>query len=403
MSLLSVAVVRSRADEGDHAAGARRRRWARRSARSSAACSSIPPAGRACSGSTPRSRRRCVPLTLRDGRRSRAIRTGRARSTASGTVLDRAHPRPGGARAQQGQRLGLGVRSHARMLRGLDRRRPSLFVARRAAGRRPRSSTLRLLRNRVLVGATLAILIVAGTINALMYVLSLYFQDPAALGMSALEAGLATLPAAAAHDRDHAGDHAARGQDRRRPGRGARLRSGRRRLRGARVRRGVLDVRRLRASRWWCSPVGLGVANGPASSGSTAAVSADEVGAASGISNMARYVGAAVAVAAVAMVNNAVTNNHREAGESASAALAAGLSSSALADGDLVRRRHRAHRAHGASPPPAHPRDRSRRRGSRERAHDPDRALDRLVTAPIRNPRKEPPCRLTICATPSGA
>ena len=57
---------------------------------------------------------------------------------------------------------------------------------------------LELLRNRVLVGATLAILIVAGTINALMYVLSLYFQDPAGLGMSAFEAGLATLPAAAA-------------------------------------------------------------------------------------------------------------------------------------------------------------------------------------------------------------
>ncbi len=41
---------------------------------------------------------------------------------------------------------------------------------------------------------------------------------------------------------------------------------------------------------------------------------------------MARYVGAAVAVAAVAMVSNAVTTNHREAGESASDALAAGLS-----------------------------------------------------------------------------
>jgi MFS family permease len=68
--------------------------------------------------------------------------------------------------------------------------------------------------------------------------------------------------------------------------------------------------------------VGLGIANGPAS--------ADEVGAASGISNMARYVGAAVAVAAVAMVNNAVINNHREAGESAADALAAGLASSAL-------------------------------------------------------------------------
>ena len=57
---------------------------------------------------------------------------------------------------------------------------------------------LKLLRNRVLVGATLAILIVAGTINGLMYVLSLYFQNPEALGMSAFEAGLATLPAAAA-------------------------------------------------------------------------------------------------------------------------------------------------------------------------------------------------------------
>ncbi len=76
--------------------------------------------------------------------------------------------------------------------------------------------------------------------------------------------------------------------------------------------------------------VGLGIANGPASAGSTASVSADEVGAASGISNMARYVGAAVAVAAVAMVNNAVINNRREAGESAADALAAGLASSAL-------------------------------------------------------------------------
>ena len=44
----------------------------------------------------------------------------------------------------------------------------------------------------------MAILIVAGTINALMYILSLYFQDPAGFGMSALEGGVATLPAAAA-------------------------------------------------------------------------------------------------------------------------------------------------------------------------------------------------------------
>src|SRR3954470_6452725 len=51
---------------------------------------------------------------------------------------------------------------------------------------------LRLLRNRVLVGSTIAILIVAGTINGLMYLISIYFQDPATLGMNALEAGLAT-------------------------------------------------------------------------------------------------------------------------------------------------------------------------------------------------------------------
>ena len=54
---------------------------------------------------------------------------------------------------------------------------------------------LALLRNRVLVGSTIAILIGAGTINGLMYLLSLYFQDPAALDFSPLEAGLATLPA----------------------------------------------------------------------------------------------------------------------------------------------------------------------------------------------------------------
>jgi hypothetical protein len=54
---------------------------------------------------------------------------------------------------------------------------------------------LQRLRNKLLIGATLGILIGAGTINGLMFVASLYFQDPAALGMSPLEAGLATLPA----------------------------------------------------------------------------------------------------------------------------------------------------------------------------------------------------------------
>ena len=76
--------------------------------------------------------------------------------------------------------------------------------------------------------------------------------------------------------------------------------------------------------------IGLGLANGPASSGSTSSVSADEVGQASGISNMSRYVGAAVAVAAVATINSAVAENHQAAGDSASEALAAGLAGSAL-------------------------------------------------------------------------
>jgi hypothetical protein len=76
--------------------------------------------------------------------------------------------------------------------------------------------------------------------------------------------------------------------------------------------------------------VGLGISNGPASSGSTASVKADQVGEASGISNMARYIGGSVAVAAVAMIYNAVINSHQDAGESAGESLAAGLSSASL-------------------------------------------------------------------------
>jgi EmrB/QacA subfamily drug resistance transporter len=188
---------------------------------------------------------------------------------------------------------------------------------------------LRLLRNRVLVGATLAILIVAGTINGLMYVLSLYFQDPAGLGMSAFQAGLATLPAAAAMIAitPAIAPLAAK-------------------LGGARAvvigfglaAVGFAALAFVQASwEYWAflAPlvglsIGLGLANGPASSGSTSAVSADEVGQASGISNMSRYVGAAVAVAAVATINTTVAGNRRAAGDTASEALAAGLAGSAL-------------------------------------------------------------------------
>jgi MFS family permease len=188
---------------------------------------------------------------------------------------------------------------------------------------------LSLLRNAILVGATLAILIVAGTINALMYVVSLYFQDPSGLGFSALEAGLATLPAAA-------------GMVLITPviaPLAAKIGGGKAVALGFALAALGFAVLAFVEASWtyamFVAPlvalaVGLGIANGPASSGSTASVSPDQVGQASGISNMARYVGAAVAVAAVAMVNNAVINNHLDAGESASDALAAGLSRSSL-------------------------------------------------------------------------
>jgi EmrB/QacA subfamily drug resistance transporter len=188
---------------------------------------------------------------------------------------------------------------------------------------------LKLLRNRMLVGATLAILIVAGTINAMMYVLSLYFQNPSALAMSALQAGLATLPAAAGMIAVtplitplavRIGARAAVA------------------LGFGLATAGFAALAFVHASWTYAAfvlplvalAVGLGVANGPASSASTASVSPAEVGQASGISNMARYVGASVAVAAVAMVDNAVANSHRQAGASQSEALAAGLSRASL-------------------------------------------------------------------------
>jgi EmrB/QacA subfamily drug resistance transporter len=189
---------------------------------------------------------------------------------------------------------------------------------------------LHLLRNRVLVGATIAILIVAGTINGLMYVLSLYFQNPNGLGMNAFETGLATLPAAAAMIAITPAITPL----------AVRIGAARAVVLGFGLAALGFGALAFVTESWTYAAfvvpllvlsVGLGLANGPASSGSTSSVSADQVGQASGISNMARYIGAAVAVAAVAAIDNAVANNHRAAGASASAALAAGVSAAALA------------------------------------------------------------------------
>ena len=188
---------------------------------------------------------------------------------------------------------------------------------------------LRLLRNSVLVGATLAILIVAGAINALMYVLSLYFQDPAGFELTALQTGLATLPAAAAMIAVTPLITPL----------AVKLGSGAAVALGFGLAAVALAVLTFVGSSWTYGAfvlplvvvaVGLGLANGPASSASTASVSSDEVGQASGISNMARYIGGSLAVAAVATIFSEVTDSQRQAGASPADALAAGLSRSAL-------------------------------------------------------------------------
>jgi len=184
---------------------------------------------------------------------------------------------------------------------------------------------LQLLRNALLVGSTGAILIGAGAIAGLGFLLSLYFQDPATFAMSAFQAGLATLPVAAlviaiapavtplAHKF------------------GARpvIVMG-----FALMTLGFVLLARVDPSwtYWRFLPalaaiaLGLGLSNGPSSSIATASVPIEQVGAASGISNMARYVGGAVLTAVVAGIYASVPTTGAGAGD----ALATGLSRSSI-------------------------------------------------------------------------
>ena len=75
--------------------------------------------------------------------------------------------------------------------------------------------------------------------------------------------------------------------------------------------------------------VGMGMSNGPASSASTACVPVEQVGEASGVSNMARYVGAAVATALAATIYSSVTANQTADGLPTGEALTAGLPATA--------------------------------------------------------------------------
>jgi MFS family permease len=183
---------------------------------------------------------------------------------------------------------------------------------------------LALLRNRVLIGATLGILIGAGTINGLMFLLSIYFQEPSTLGMTALEAGLATLPAAAGmvilaplvpRIASKIGTRQAVGL-------------------GFIIMTVGFAVLIATKAEWSYSlfvlPVvaiaaGMALSNGPCSSASTSAVPERQVGSASGISNMARYVGASVWTAAVAAIYSNVAADRGASGLSEAESLASAI------------------------------------------------------------------------------
>ena len=183
---------------------------------------------------------------------------------------------------------------------------------------------LALLRNRVLVGSTVAILIGAGTINGLMYLVSLYFQDPATLDFSSLEAGLGTLPATVGLVivAPLVPRFAARIGGRQVVAAGFAITAAGFAVIGfveGSWRYGAFVLPLVAIA------VGMGLSNGPATSASTACVPAQQVGSASGVSNMARYVGAAVFTAIAATVYSSVITDKTDAGESHADALAAGL------------------------------------------------------------------------------
>ena len=181
----------------------------------------------------------------------------------------------------------------------------------------------------MLVGGTLVILIGAAALNALMYLLSIYFQDPNTLALSPLRAGVATLPATLAMlaITPLVSPLAIRLGTRQIIGLGFIL-----------MAAGFGALTFVHAS--WAygmfvlplvlMAVGMGLTNGPASSVCTSAVDERDVGAASGVSNMARYVGAAMATAAAAAVYADVSAAAIAAGDPPGDALAEGLSRASL-------------------------------------------------------------------------
>jgi MFS family permease len=160
-------------------------------------------------------------------------------------------------------------------------------------------------------------------------VVSLYFQDPSALGMSALETGLATLPVTiglvvcAPLVPKWATKFGTRTVV----------------ALGFAITAGGFAVLMAVSSSWayvafvipfLAAAVGMSMSNGPCSSVATSAVPVEQVGAASGISNMARYVGAAVMTSVAAAVYGSVSSDRAAAGEPAGDALATAFGRVAL-------------------------------------------------------------------------
>ena len=208
---------------------------------------------------------------------------------------------------------------------------------------------LALLRNRVLVGSTVAILIGAGTINGLMYLVSLYFQDPATLGFSPLEAGLGTLPATVGLVlvAPLVPRLAARFGGREVVGAGFAITAA-----------GFAWIGLVDGS--WeygafvlplvAVAVGMGLSNGPSTSASTSCVPAHQVGSASGVSNMARYVGAAVFTAIAATVYSSVIADKTDAGAVARRRAGRRTRRRLVGDGGVQPPGRRDGRAHGPAP-----------------------------------------------------
>ena len=120
--------------------------------------------------------------------------TARDRSTGSARCSWPRSSAPLILAVSQGRRLGLGFARRCSLCLAVSVASVFGFIVVEQRSPAPLVD-LALMRNKLLIGATLGILIGAGTINGLMFVVSLYFQDPSALAMTPLEAGLATLPA----------------------------------------------------------------------------------------------------------------------------------------------------------------------------------------------------------------